>query len=159
MGGCDKTTPALLMGAISVDISAIYMPAGAALKSRWGKETLGSGSDAWKFWAERCAGNLCDQSWCEIENAIARSAGVCMTMGTASTMMSVTEALGFTLPGASSIPSVVSEHSRMAAECGRRIVDMIWEDLTPSKLLSQDSFHNAMVTTWQLADRPTPSFI
>ena len=146
MGGCDKTTPALLMGAISMDIPTIYLPAGAALKARWGKETLGSGSDAWKFWAERCAGNLCDQSWCEIENAIARSAGVCMTMGTASTMMSVTEALGFTLPGASSIPSVVSEHSRMAAECGRRIVDMIWEDLKPSKFLTADSFHNAMVT-------------
>ena len=73
MGGCDKTTPALLMGAITMNIPVIYLPAGAMLKARWGKETLGSGSDVWKYWAERCAGNLCDESWHEIENSIARS--------------------------------------------------------------------------------------
>ena len=146
MGGCDKTTPALLMGAISMDIPTIYFPAGAMLKARWGKETLGSGSDSWKFWAERCAGNLCDEAWCEIENSIARSAGVCMTMGTASTMMSIAESLGMSLPGASSVPAVIAEHSRLATDTGRRIVDMVWEDLKPSDIITADAMHNAIVT-------------
>jgi dihydroxy-acid dehydratase len=146
MGGCDKTTPALLMGAITMDIPTIYFPAGAMLKARWKDQTLGSGSDAWKFWAERCAGNLCDDAWCEIENSIARSAGVCMTMGTASTMMSITESLGMTLPGASSIPAVISEHSRLASDSGRRIVEMVWEDLKPSDIITADAMHNAIVT-------------
>ncbi len=146
MGGCDKTTPALLMGAITADLPAIFFPAGPMLTARWGKETLGSGSDAWKYWAERRAGNLCDESWCQIENSIARSPGHCMTMGTASTMTAVAEAIGMTLPGASSIPAVVSEHSRLATRCGRRIVDMVWEDLKPSKILSKESFDNAIVT-------------
>ena len=146
MGGCDKTTPALLMGAITADLPAIFFPAGPMLTARWGKETLGSGSDAWKYWAERRAGNLCDESWCQIENSIARSPGHCMTMGTASTMTAVAEALGMTLPGASSVPAVMSEHSRLATRCGRRIVDMVWEDLRPSKILSKESFDNAIVT-------------
>lgn len=146
MGGCDKTTPALLMGAISMDIPVIYFPAGAMLKARWKDQTLGSGSDAWKYWAERCAGNLCDESWCEIENSIGRSAGVCMTMGTASTMMCIAEALGMCLPNASSIPAVIAEHSRLASATGRRIVDMVWEDLKPSDILTAGSFQNAVVT-------------
>lgn len=146
MGGCDKTTPALLMGAITMNIPTIYFPAGAMLNARWKDQTLGSGSDAWKYWAERCAGNLCDDAWCEIENSIARSPGVCMTMGTASTMMSITESLGMTLPGASSIPAVITEHSRMASDTGRRIVDMVWEDLRPSDIITADSMHNAIVT-------------
>lgn len=146
MGGCDKTTPALLMGAITVDVPAVYLPAGPMLASRWGKETLGSGSDTWKYWFERRAGNLCDEAWCEIENAIARSPGHCMTMGTASTMTAIAESLGMTLPGASSVPAVVSEHSRLATRCGKRIVDMVWEDLRPSQILSAAAFDNAITT-------------
>ncbi len=134
MGGCDKTTPALLMGAISANIPAIFLPCGPMLIARWGQETLGSGSDAWKYWAERCAGNLDDESWTQIENSIARSPGHCMTMGTASTMGAIAETLGMTLPGASSIPAVLSEHSRMATSVGRRIVEMAWQDLKPSDI-------------------------
>ena len=106
------------------------------LTARWGKETLGSGSDAWKYWAERCAGNLCDDAWREIENRIARSPGHCMTMGTASTMASIAEAMGMTLPGASSIPAVLSEHSRLAAAAGAGSCQMVWEDLRPSRILT-----------------------
>ena len=104
MGGCDKTVPAMLMGALSADIPSVFLPAGPMLNAHWRDTTLGSGTDAWKYWAERCAGNLCDGEWKEIENCIARSAGTCMTMGTASTMACIAEALGLTLPGASSIP-------------------------------------------------------
>jgi dihydroxy-acid dehydratase len=146
MGGCDKTVPALLMGAFSSDIPSIFLPAGPMLKARWKEHTLGSGSDAWKFWNERRAGQLPDCDWCEIENCIARSAGTCMTMGTASTMACVAEALGFTLPLASSIPSVVAEHSRLAVATGRRAVEMAWQKLSPSKLLTQGSFNNALIT-------------
>ncbi len=146
MGGCDKTTPALLMGAISMDLPAIFMPAGPMLKGRWKTTTLGSGSDVWKFWAERRAGTLCDADWFELEDGIARSPGHCMTMGTASTMALITEALGMTLPGAASIPAVLADHQRMATRCGRRIVDMVWEDLKPSTLLTEHSFDNAIIT-------------
>jgi dihydroxy-acid dehydratase len=146
MGGCDKTVPALLMGAISADIPSIFLPAGPMLKARWKDQTLGSGSDAWKYWAERCAGNLPDCDWLEIENCIARSAGTCMTMGTASTMACIAEAMGMTLPMASSIPSVVAEHSRLAVATGRRAVEMAWEKLAPGKILNQASFNNAVVT-------------
>ncbi|MDP6904202.1 MAG: L-arabinonate dehydratase [Verrucomicrobiota bacterium] len=144
MGGCDKTAPALLMGAVSADIPVIYLPCGPMLTARWGKETLGSGSSVWDFWAERCAGNLCDEDWAKFEDAIGRSPGHCMTMGTASTMSAIAEALGFTLPGASSIPAVVSEHFRMSTACGRRAVDLAWENLKPSDLLSRESFENAI---------------
>lgn len=146
MGGCDKTVPALLMGAITADLPAIYMPAGPMLKARWRTETLGSGSDVWKYWAERCAGNLCQAEWKEIEDCIGRSAGTCMTMGTASTMASVTEGLGMMLPGASSVPAVLAEHVRLATATGRRIVEMVWEDLKPSDILSPAAFDNAIVT-------------
>ena len=146
MGGCDKTVPALLMGAISADIPAVFLPAGPMLKGRWKDQTLGSGSDAWKYWAEKCAGNLCDGDWTGIENCIARSAGTCMTMGTASTMACITEAMGMTLPMASSIPAVVAEHSRLAVRTGRRAVELAWEKLTPSNVLSAASFQNAIVT-------------
>jgi len=144
MGGCDKTTPALLMGAISADIPTLFLPAGPMLTARWGKETLGSGSSVWDFWAERCAGNLSDEDWTKFENAIGRSPGHCMTMGTASTMGAIAEGLGFTLPGASSIPAVVSEHHRMSTACGRRAVEMAWEDLKPSDVLTRESFENAI---------------
>ena len=146
MGGCDKTVPALIMGAISADIPSIFLPAGPMLKGRWKDQTLGSGSDAWKYWAEKCAGNLCDGDWTGIENCIARSAGTCMTMGTASTMACIAEVMGMTLPFASSIPAVVAEHSRLAVATGRRAVDLAWEKLTPSKILSADSFRNAIIT-------------
>ena len=144
MGGCDKTTPALLMGAISMNLPAIYMPAGPMLRGNWRDQTLGSGSDTWKYWAELRAGNISEGQWEEIENGIARSAGHCMTMGTASTMTSATEALGFTLPGAASIPAPDSRHARMATDTGRRIVDMVWEDLKPSDFLTAASFDNSI---------------
>ncbi|MFO0923133.1 MAG: IlvD/Edd family dehydratase [Pirellulales bacterium] len=146
MGGCDKTVPGLLMGAISADTPSVFLPAGPMLKARWKDQTLGSGSDAWKFWAERRAGNLCDGDWWDIENCIARSAGTCMTMGTASTMACIAEAMGFTLPGASSIPSVVAEHSRMAVATGRLAVEMAWERRSPSTFLTASSFENAIIT-------------
>jgi dihydroxy-acid dehydratase len=116
------------------------------LNAHWRDTTLGSGTDAWKYWAERCAGNLCDGEWKEIENCIARSAGTCMTMGTASTMACIAEALGMTLPGASSIPAVVAEHSRLAVATGRLAVELAWTDRKPSRLLSAGSFINAMIT-------------
>jgi dihydroxy-acid dehydratase len=146
VGGCDKTVPGLLMGAFTADLPTIYMPAGPMLKARWRTETLGSGSDVWKYWAERCAGNLGTAEWQEIENCIGRSAGVCMTMGTASTMASVIDALGMTLPGASSIPAVVADHPRLATATGRRICEMVWEDLKPSDILCAAAFDNAIVT-------------
>ena len=146
MGGCDKTVPGLLMGAISADVPAIFFPAGPMLNAYWKTETLGSGTDAWKYWAERCAGNFCDEDWHAIENCIARSAGTCMTMGTASTMACMAEALGFTLPGASSIPAVVAEHNRLAVATGRAAVEIAWTRRAPSQILRPGSFHNAMVT-------------
>ena len=146
MGGCDKTVPAMIMGAISADIPTIFFPAGPMLKARWKNETLGSGSDAWKYWAERCAGNLCDSDWTDIENCIARSAGTCMTMGTASTMACIAESLGLTLPHASSIPAVVAEHSRLAVATGRRAVEIAWNKLCPSRIISAESIDNAITT-------------
>src|SRR5690606_2825557 len=98
MGGCDKTTPGLLMGAISMNLPTIFMPAGPMLRGNWRGKTLGSGSDVWKYWDELRAGNITERDWSEIENGISRSAGTCMTMGTASTMTSVAEVLGFSLP-------------------------------------------------------------
>jgi dihydroxy-acid dehydratase len=144
MGGCDKTTPGLLMGALSMGIPCIYLPAGPMLRGNWKGNTLGSGSDSWKYWDERRAGKITETQWMEIEGSIARSAGTCMTMGTAATMMGITEALGLTLSGASSIPAVDANHQRMATNCGRRIVDMVWEDLTPARLLTRKSFENAI---------------
>jgi dihydroxy-acid dehydratase len=144
MGGCDKTTPALLMGAISMNLPAIFMPAGPMLRGNWRGGTLGSGSDVWKYWAELRAGTITDKDWEEIEHGIARSPGHCMTMGTASTMTSAAEALGMTLPGAASIPAADSRHAVMATRTGKRIVDMVWEDLKPSDLITADSIHNAV---------------
>jgi dihydroxy-acid dehydratase len=146
MGGCDKTTPGLLMGAISMNLPTIYLPAGPMLRGNWNGQVLGSGSDVWKYWAEKCAGNISDCEWSEMEDGIARSAGHCMTMGTASTMTAIAEALGLTLPGASSIPAVDANHSRMATSCGRRIVEMVWEDLKPRDILTEASFENAITT-------------
>ena len=144
MGGCDKTTPGLLMGAISMNLPAIYLPAGPMLRGNWNGQVLGSGSDVWKYWAEKRAGRISDCEWSEMEDGIARSPGHCMTMGTASTMTSIAETLGMTLPGASSIPAVDANHSRMASACGRRIVEMVWDDLKPSDILDLAAFENAI---------------
>jgi len=151
MGGCDKTTPALLMGAISMDLPTIYMPAGPMLRGDWNGVVLGSGSDTWKYWAELRCGNITQEEWTGIENGIARSPGHCMTMGTASTMTSAAEVLGFVLPGFSSIPAADSRHAQMASLTGRRIVEMVWEDLKPSDILSEASFDNAVVTVLALS--------
>ncbi|MEJ2623376.1 MAG: L-arabinonate dehydratase [Pseudolabrys sp.] len=145
MGGCDKTTPGLVMGALSAGVPLIYLPAGPMLRGNYAGKTLGSGSDAWKYWDERRAGNITDAEWLGIQGGIARSAGTCMTMGTASTMMAITDALGLTLPGASSIPAVDSGHQRMASACGRRIVEMVWEDLTADKIVTAAAVRNAAV--------------
>jgi dihydroxy-acid dehydratase len=144
MGGCDKTTPALIMGAISMGIPSIYVPAGPMLRGNWRGQKLGSGSDVWKYWDEKRAGNITDDDWNEIEGGIARSFGTCMVMGTAATMMSIAEAMGLALPGASSIPAADSSHPRMCSAVGRRITDMVWEELTPAKILSPAAFDNAI---------------
>lgn len=145
MGGCDKTTPGLVMGGITAGVPMIYLPAGPMLRGHYAGTTLGSGSDAWKYWDERRAGNVSDEQWRGLQSGIARSAGVCMTMGTASTMTAITDAMGLTLPGASSIPAVDSSHMRMSAACGRRIVDMVWEDLTPDRIVTDASIRNAAI--------------
>jgi len=150
MGGCDKTTPALLMGAISMNLPALFLPAGPMLRGDWRGQFLGSGSDVWKFWAEKRAGNLSEAAWEEIENGIARSQGHCMTMGTASTMTSAVEALGMTLAGAASIPAADSRHARMAVDAGRRAVEIVWEDLKPRDILTVASFDNAITAVLAL---------
>jgi len=150
LGGCDKTVPALLMGATSANLPAIFVPAGPMLRGNWRGRTLASGSDVWKYWTERRAGALDDCSIREIEDGIARSFGTCMTMGTASTMAAAAEALGMTLPGASSIPAADSGHARMAAAAGRRIVDMVWEDLTPREVMTTAAFENAVTAAMAL---------
>ncbi len=143
MGGCDKSTPGLTMGAISAGLPFIFLPAGPMLRGNYAGRPLGSGSDAWKFWDERRAGNISNDEWVGIEGGIARSYGHCMTMGTASTMTAIAEAMGLCLPGASSIPAADAGHKRMSASCGRRIVDMVWEDLTPDRIITPAAVRNA----------------
>lgn len=145
MGGCDKTTPALIMGALSAGVPFIFLPAGPMLRGNYAGKVLGSGSDAWKYWDERRAGNISDAEWHGVQGGIARSHGVCMTMGTASTMTAIADSLGLTLPGASSIPAVDSNHSRMASGSGRRIVEMVWEDLTPDRIVTPAAVRNAAI--------------
>lgn len=144
MGGCDKTTPALVMGAISAGVPFIFVPAGPALRGHSAGRTLGSGSDAWKYWYELRAGTISMDEWKDVEAGICRSDGTCMTMGTASTMTAIAETLGLSLPGASSIPAPDSGHRRMARVSGQRIVGMVWEDLTADKILTKSSFENAI---------------
>ena len=150
LGGCDKTTPALLMGAASADRPVIYVPAGPMLTGHWRGESLGSGTDMWRYWDERRAGTLGEAEWSSLEAALARSPGQCMTMGTASTMTAAAEALGMTLPGASSIPAVDSAHHRMAAASGARIVEMVRENLTISKIADRRAFLDAVTTVLSL---------
>ncbi|MEQ8395265.1 L-arabinonate dehydratase [Thalassobaculum sp.] len=150
MGGCDKTTPALLMGAASMNLPSIFVPAGPMLRGNWRGKSLGSGSDTWKYWAELQVGNITRKDWEEIEDGIARTPGTCMTMGTAATMMSSVEGLGMSLPGSSAIPAADSNHSRMASQSGRRIVEMVWEDQKPSDVMTEKAFENAITTVMAL---------
>jgi dihydroxy-acid dehydratase len=150
LGGCDKSTPGLLMGAFSMDIPVVYMPCGPMMKGNWHGETLGSGSDVWKYWDEKRAGNLSWDQWCEIEDGIARSPGHCMTMGTASTLTALAETLGLVIPGASSIPAVDSAHNRAAAMAGRQIVENVWLDRKPSSIVTERSFENAIAVDMAL---------
>ena len=144
MGGCDKTTPALLLGATSMNIPAIFLPAGPMLRGNFQGKQLGSGSDSWKYWDELRAGTITDKEWLGVEQGIARSYGTCMTMGTASTMTAIAEAVGMVLPGGSSMLAADSGHIRLASESGRRIVEMVWEDLTPSRIQTRPAFENAI---------------
>jgi dihydroxy-acid dehydratase len=144
MGGCDKTTPALVMGAISMGIPFIYVPAGPMLRGNYRGQVLGSGTDSFKYWDERRAGTISKEEWVGVEGGIARSYGHCMTMGTASTMTAIAEALGLILPGGSSIPAPDANHQRMCASAGRRIVEMVWEDLTPDEIVTEASIKNAV---------------
>jgi dihydroxy-acid dehydratase len=144
LGGCDKTVPGLLMGATSMNLPALFVPAGPMLRGNWRGGVLGSGTDLWKYWTEKRAGNLDECSWREMEEGIARSYGTCMTMGTASTMAAAAEALGMTLPGASSIPAADSGHPRLASASGRRIVEMVFLDLKPRDILTPPAFDNAI---------------
>jgi dihydroxy-acid dehydratase len=150
LGGCDKTVPGLIMGATSANLPAIFVSAGPMLRGNWRGEVLGSGSDVWKYWAEKRAGNLDDCAWKEIEDGIARSFGTCMTMGTASTMAAAAEALGLMLPGGSSIPAADANHPRLASDSGRRIVDLVWEDVKPRDIMTTKAFENAVTVTMSL---------
>ncbi|WP_329171777.1 L-arabinonate dehydratase [Streptomyces sp. NBC_01477] len=150
LGGCDKTTPALLMGAASADLPAVFVPAGPMLPGHWRDEVLGSGTDMWKYWDDKRAGLIGDCELAELENGLARSAGHCMTMGTASTLTAAAEALGMTLPGASSIPAVDSAHERMAAASGLRVVDLVLRDLRPSAILTPEAYEDAVTTVLAL---------
>jgi dihydroxy-acid dehydratase len=132
------------MGALSAGYPMIYLPAGPMLRGNYNGEVLGSGSDSYKFWDERRAGKISKEQWTGVEGGIARSYGHCMTMGTASTMTAIVEAMGLCLPGASSIPAADSNHMRMSAAVGRRIVEMIWEDLTPDQIVTDKSMENAV---------------
>lgn len=143
LGGCDKTTPALVMAATTVDLPAIFVPAGPMISGRLRGTPVAVGTDTWRYWADRRAGLVDDEEWRELETGMARSFGTCMTMGTASTMTSAVDAMGLTLPGASSIPAVDSAHERMAARSGRRVVELVLEDLRPSHILTRAAFEDA----------------
>ena len=144
MGGCDKTTPGLVMGALTMGLPFVFVPAGPMLRGTYRGDVLGSGSDSFKYWDELRAGTITKEEWTGVEGGIARSYGHCMTMGTASTMTAIAEALGLTLPGASSIPAADANHQRMCASTGRRIVDMVWEELTPDRIVTPASVRNAV---------------
>ena len=144
LGGCDKTTPGLLMGAISLDLPCIFVPAGPMLSGHWRGRTLGAGTHTRHYWDELQAGNLGDADWIELEGVMTRSPGTCQTMGTASTMTILAEAMGMTLPGAAAIPAMDAEHRRMAYRAGVRAVELVSEGLTPSRVLGADSFANAL---------------
>lgn len=154
LGGCDKTTPGMLMGAISMDIPALFCPAGPMLNDRYVRagvaRAIGAGTHTRIFWDEYQAGKLSTDELQHLESRMTRTPGTCNTMGTASTMTAIAEALGLCLPGSTSIPAMDAAHTRMATSCGERIVGMVWEDLTPSRILTRRSFHNALVVQMAL---------
>ncbi len=154
LAGCDKTTPGTLMGAFSMDIPTLFCPAGPMLNDRHVQggvsRTIGAGTHTRMFWDEYQAGKLDASELVALEARMTRAPGTCNTMGTASTMTAIAEALGLTLPGASSIPAMDSAHPRMATACGERIVGMVWEDLKPSNILTRGSFQNAMAVQMAL---------
>ncbi|MDA8110037.1 MAG: dihydroxy-acid dehydratase [Betaproteobacteria bacterium] len=143
LGGCDKTGPGLVMGAISADCPCIFVPAGPMMNAKWRGETVGAGTHTRKFWDEYRAGRLSNAEWVALEAGMTRGIGTCNTMGTASTMTLAIEALGLSLPGAAAIPAADAEHVRMVTRSAQRIVEMAWEDLRPSRILSAASFLNA----------------
>jgi dihydroxy-acid dehydratase len=145
LSGCDKTTPAMLMGAASADVPTIMVTGGPMLNGVWRQEELGSGTDLWRLWAEKRAGRLSDEELCEAESCMSRSAGHCMVMGTASTMASMVEALGMTLPGNAAIPAPDSRRLALAELSGRRAVEMAREGgPKPSQILTAQAFDNAI---------------
>ena len=150
LGGCDKTTPGLLMGAVSMGIPALFCPAGPMLNDRHQGKTVGAGTHTRLFWDDYQAGKIEDADWVKLEARMTRSPGTCNTMGTASTMTAIAEALGMALPGSTSIPAMDAAHPRMAADCGERIVAMIAEDLTPQRILTRGAFLNAAVVQMAL---------
>lgn len=145
LGGCDKSTPGMLMGAISMDLPVIFCPAGPMSNGQWRGQSTGAGTHTKKYWDELRAGTITAEDWVDLESRMTRSIGTCNTMGTASTMTSIIDVMGMTLPGASSIPAVDSGHVRMASACGVRICEMVWEDLRPSDILNRETFINGAV--------------
>lgn len=154
LAGCDKTTPGTLMGAFSMDIPTLFCPAGPMLNDRYVKDgvsrSIGAGTHTRIFWDEYQAGKIEAADLQHLESRMTRAPGTCNTMGTASTMTSMVEALGLTLPGASSIPAMDSAHTRMATSCGERIVEMVWEDLKPSRVVTRGAFQNALAVQMAL---------
>jgi dihydroxy-acid dehydratase len=148
--GCDKTTPAQLMGAASADIPAIVVPGGPMLAGQWRGRRLGSGTDGKKLFDQYRTGRLSEEEWCEIEGCIARTAGHCTVMGTASTMTSLAEALGMTLPGSANIPAPDSRRMAIAELSGRAVVGMIEPGLKPSRILTRAAFENAIAVLMAL---------
>ncbi len=144
LAGCDKTVPAQLMAAASVDLPAIMVLAGPMLAGRYQGARLGACTDCRKYWGEHRAGTISDEQLAVVEGSLCPSTGTCMVMGTASTMAALTETLGMTLPGGAAIPAPFSERVRHAEDCGRQIVTMVQQDLRPSRILTRDAFENAI---------------
>jgi len=148
LAGCDKTTPGTVMGAISTGLPTIFCSAGPMLNDRYlrpgqPERKVGAGTHTRLFWDEYQAGKVSESEWIELETHMTRSPGTCNTMGTASTMTSIVEALGLALPGSTAIPAMDAGHARMAATCGERIVQMVWDDVTPQTILTRGAFLNA----------------
>jgi L-arabonate dehydrase len=142
--GCDKTTPAQLMGAASADLPAVVVPGGPMISGQWRDKKLGAGTDGRKYFELFRSGRISEEEWSEIQGGLARSAGHCAVMGTASTMTSLAEALGMTLPGSANIPAVDSRRLAMAEMSGRRAVEMVWEDVRPSQIMTLEALENAI---------------
>lgn len=150
LGGCDKTVPAMIMGAASASLPFIFVPAGPMLRGNWRGRTLGSGTDTSKFYAELRAGTISQEDFTSMEEGSARSYGTCMTMGTASTMASVAETLGVALPYSAATPAVDSSHRRMASDAGRAVVELVWRDILPKDIMTEKAFDNAITAMMAL---------